>query len=254
MGTASFDRAFRRLTALTDYETMATVPTTSGPTVWPASRGSWRTWGAPARAGPSPGGREQGEGDDDGGLRLHPAGRGPARRLLLLPHLVHPPRGSCWTVGPCRGGTSPGRWTGSSAGAAAGGRGPRDVLRAHDRGGPPPLRGGGRGRGGAGGGMGGRLDATTAPPRCAVLLSSVSLDHTRQLGRTTAAIASEKAAAARRGRALLQRRASRLPRREGRGGPPAGRRGPPSSSGGPTGPRGGRSRPWRSAAPSRGST
>jgi dihydrofolate synthase/folylpolyglutamate synthase len=48
-------------------------------------------------------------------------------------------------------------------------------------------------------GMGGRLDATTAPLRAAVLLPSVSLDHTLQLGRTTALIAAEKAAAARRG-------------------------------------------------------
>jgi dihydrofolate synthase/folylpolyglutamate synthase len=48
-------------------------------------------------------------------------------------------------------------------------------------------------------GMGGRLDATSAPPRAAVLLASVSLDHVRQLGRTTARIAAEKAAAARRG-------------------------------------------------------
>jgi dihydrofolate synthase/folylpolyglutamate synthase len=48
-------------------------------------------------------------------------------------------------------------------------------------------------------GMGGRLDATTAQRRTAVLLTSVSLDHTGQLGRTTALIAAEKAATARRG-------------------------------------------------------
>jgi folylpolyglutamate synthase/dihydrofolate synthase len=48
-------------------------------------------------------------------------------------------------------------------------------------------------------GMGGRLDATTAAVAVAKVLTSVSLDHVRQLGRTRAAIAREKAAAARRG-------------------------------------------------------
>ncbi len=45
-------------------------------------------------------------------------------------------------------------------------------------------------------GMGGRLDATTAAESVCKVLTSVSLDHTRQLGRTRAAIAREKAAVA----------------------------------------------------------
>lgn len=48
-------------------------------------------------------------------------------------------------------------------------------------------------------GMGGRLDATTAADAKCVVLTSVSLDHTAQLGRTRKAIAREKAAAARKG-------------------------------------------------------
>jgi len=48
-------------------------------------------------------------------------------------------------------------------------------------------------------GMGGRLDATTAADAVCKVLTSVSLDHVRQLGRTRAAIAREKASAARRG-------------------------------------------------------
>ncbi|MCG3133169.1 MAG: Folylpolyglutamate synthase [Planctomycetes bacterium] len=52
-------------------------------------------------------------------------------------------------------------------------------------------------------GMGGRLDATTAADARGVVLTSVSLDHTAQLGRTRGAIAAEKAAAARRGRPFV---------------------------------------------------
>src|SRR6185436_11311385 len=52
-------------------------------------------------------------------------------------------------------------------------------------------------------GMGGRLDATTAADSVCKVLTSVSLDHTRQLGRTRAAIAREKAAVARRGVPLV---------------------------------------------------
>jgi len=48
-------------------------------------------------------------------------------------------------------------------------------------------------------GMGGRLDATTAATAVVKVLTSVSLDHVRQLGRTRAAIAREKAAVARQG-------------------------------------------------------
>jgi dihydrofolate synthase / folylpolyglutamate synthase len=48
-------------------------------------------------------------------------------------------------------------------------------------------------------GMGGRLDATTAATALCKVLTSVSLDHVQHLGRTRAAIAREKVAAARRG-------------------------------------------------------
>ncbi len=48
-------------------------------------------------------------------------------------------------------------------------------------------------------GMGGRLDATTAAAARIKVLTSVSLDHTAQLGTTREAIAAEKAACARRG-------------------------------------------------------
>jgi dihydrofolate synthase/folylpolyglutamate synthase len=49
-------------------------------------------------------------------------------------------------------------------------------------------------------GMGGRLDATTAADACAVALTSLSLDHTMQLGTTVESVAAEKAAAVRPGR------------------------------------------------------
>ncbi len=52
-------------------------------------------------------------------------------------------------------------------------------------------------------GMGGRLDATTAAEARVKVLTSVSLDHTQQLGRTRAAIAREKSAVARRGVPLI---------------------------------------------------
>ncbi len=52
-------------------------------------------------------------------------------------------------------------------------------------------------------GMGGRLDATTAADAVVKVLTSVSLDHTQHLGRTRAAIAGEKASAARRGVAFV---------------------------------------------------
>jgi len=52
-------------------------------------------------------------------------------------------------------------------------------------------------------GMGGRLDATTAAECALTVLTNISLDHTRQLGESEAAIATEKAAAARPGRPLL---------------------------------------------------
>lgn len=48
-------------------------------------------------------------------------------------------------------------------------------------------------------GMGGRLDATTAADAVVKVLTSISLDHTQHLGRTRAAIAGEKASAARHG-------------------------------------------------------
>lgn len=49
-------------------------------------------------------------------------------------------------------------------------------------------------------GMGGRLDATTAADACAVAVTSLSLDHTLQLGTTVESVAAEKAAAVRPGR------------------------------------------------------
>jgi dihydrofolate synthase/folylpolyglutamate synthase len=52
-------------------------------------------------------------------------------------------------------------------------------------------------------GMGGRLDATTAARAGCKVLTSVSLDHTRQLGRTRTAIAREKASVARKGVPLV---------------------------------------------------
>jgi folylpolyglutamate synthase/dihydrofolate synthase len=48
-------------------------------------------------------------------------------------------------------------------------------------------------------GMGGRLDATTAADARAVAVTSLSLDHTLQLGTTVASVAEEKAAAVREG-------------------------------------------------------
>jgi len=52
-------------------------------------------------------------------------------------------------------------------------------------------------------GMGGRLDATSAARARSVALTSLSLDHTEQLGTTLESIAREKAAAARPGRLFV---------------------------------------------------
>ncbi len=52
-------------------------------------------------------------------------------------------------------------------------------------------------------GMGGRLDATTAAHAIGVVLTTISLDHTKQLGTDLASIAAEKAAAARTGRPFI---------------------------------------------------
>ena len=58
-------------------------------------------------------------------------------------------------------------------------------------------------------GMGGRLDSTNVVHPLLSIITSISFDHTRQLGNTLAAIASEKAGILKRGPAGRERRARR---------------------------------------------
>jgi dihydrofolate synthase/folylpolyglutamate synthase len=52
-------------------------------------------------------------------------------------------------------------------------------------------------------GLGGRFDATNLAPACLSMITSISLDHTEELGSTIASIAREKAGIFRRGRPAL---------------------------------------------------
>jgi len=211
-----FDRAFRRLAALTDYETMATVPYHERTYGLRRIDALLRDLGHPCARLPVfqvVGSKGKGTAAAAAAAILEEAGV--RTGSYFSPHLSHP-----------------------SERILVGGRPvpARAFARAVDRVLPLALRLSGDDRptffelmtaaalllfeeAGCGAavleaGMGGRLDATTAPRRAAVLLTSVSLDHTAALGRTTAAIASEKAAAARRGVPFF----SAVPRRS-----PAGR-------------------------------
>ena len=52
-------------------------------------------------------------------------------------------------------------------------------------------------------GMGGRLDSTNVVHPAVSIITSISFDHTRQLGNTLAAIATEKAGICKRGRPVV---------------------------------------------------
>ncbi|HEU4395888.1 MAG TPA: cyanophycin synthetase [Planctomycetota bacterium] len=198
---SAFDRAFRRLAALTDYETMATVPYHERTYGLARIDALLRDLGRPCARRPViqvVGSKGKGTATAAAEAILRAAGV--RTGSYFSPHLEHPSERILLDGSPVPG---------------------RDFARAVDRVLPLALRRAGGERPtffelmtavalllfeeadcGAvvlEAGMGGRLDATTAPRRAAVLLTSVSLDHTAALGRTTAAIASEKAAAARRG-------------------------------------------------------
>jgi dihydrofolate synthase/folylpolyglutamate synthase len=197
----AYDRAFRRLAALTDYETMATVPYHERTYGLARMEALLRDIGRPCARRPVlqvVGSKGKGTTTAAAAAILRAAGLRVGS--YLSPHLSHPSERILLDGRPLPG---------------------RVFERAVARVLPAALRLSGADRptffelmtavallvfeeAGAGAvvleaGMGGRLDATTAPPRRAVLLASVSLDHVRQLGRTTARIAAEKAAAAHRG-------------------------------------------------------
>ncbi len=199
--SSSYDRAFRRLAALTDYETMATVPYHERTYGLSRMEALLRDLGRPCARRPVlqvVGSKGKGTTTAAAAAILRAAGLRVGS--YVSPHLSHPSERILLDGRPLPG---------------------RTFERAVARVLPLALRRAGQDRptffelmtavallvfeeAGAGAvvleaGMGGRLDATPAPPRRAVLLPSVSLDHVRQLGRTTARIAAEKAAAARRG-------------------------------------------------------
>jgi dihydrofolate synthase/folylpolyglutamate synthase len=195
------DRAFRRLAALTDYETMATVPYHERTYGLARIEALLRSLGNPcARRPVIQVVGSKGKGTTTTAVAAILKAAGLRAGAYLSPHLVHPSERILLDGRPVPGPV---------------------FARAVDRVLPRALRL-------AGGdrptffelmtavallvfeeegcdavvleaGMGGRLDATTAPRRSAVLLTSISLDHTGQLGRTTALIAAEKASTARRG-------------------------------------------------------
>jgi dihydrofolate synthase/folylpolyglutamate synthase len=196
----AWDRAFRRLAALTDYETMATVPYHERTYGLARIDALLRDLGRPCGRRPVlqvVGSKGKGTATAAAASILRAAGL--RTGSYFSPHLVHPSERILVDGRPVPG---------------------RDFARAVARVLPLALRRSGEERPtffelmtatalllfeeadcGAvvlEAGMGGRLDATTAPRRAAVLLTSVSLDHVAALGRTTAAIAAEKAAAARR--------------------------------------------------------
>ncbi len=198
MAPTDYDRAFRRLAALTDYETMATVPYHERTYGLSRARALLDDLGRPAERLPVlqvVGSKGKGTTTAAAAAILQAAGLRVGS--YFSPHLAHPSERILLAGRPLRG---------------------RVFARAVDRVLPRALR---RSEGerptffelmtavalllfeeeGADAvvleaGMGGRLDATTAARRSGVLLTSVSLDHTAQLGRTTALIAAEKAATA----------------------------------------------------------
>ena len=201
MPPSAFDRAFRRLASLTDYETMAAVPYHERTYGLARIDGLLDDLGRPFEGKPLlhvVGSKGKGTTTAAAAAILRASGY--RTGAYTSPHLVHPSERISVDGGPVPG---------------------KRFAAAVDRILPLALRRSGGERPtffelmtaaalllfeeeGCGAavleaGMGGRLDATTAPRRSAVLLTSVSLDHTAQLGRTTALIAAEKTAAARLG-------------------------------------------------------
>ena len=197
---SAYDRAFRRLAALTDYETMATVPyheRTYGLARIEALLGDLRRPCARRPVIQVVGSKGKGTTAAAAAAILGAAGLSVGS--YFSPHLVHPSERILLDGRPV-----PGRAFERAVARIlplALGRSGEDrptffelmtaaALLLFEEAGADAVV--------LEAGMGGRLDATTAPRRRAVLLSSVSLDHTRQLGGTAARIAAEKAAAARR--------------------------------------------------------
>lgn len=201
MASAAYDRAFRRLAALTDYETMATVPYHERTYGLSRVEALLDDLGRPAEGIPIlqvVGSKGKGTATTAAAAILGAAGLRVGS--YLSPHLAHPSERILLDGRPLPG---------SRFARAVDRVLPRALARAA---GDRPtffelmtavalllFEEEGAGAAVLEAGMGGRLDATSAPRRTAVLLTSVSLDHTAQLGRTRALIAGEKAAAARPG-------------------------------------------------------
>jgi dihydrofolate synthase/folylpolyglutamate synthase len=200
MATA-YDRAFRRLAALTDYETMASVPYHERTYGLARMESLLADLGGPcARRPVLQVVGSKGKGTTTTAAASILAAAGLRVGSYLSPHLAHPSERILLDGRPVPGAafaravdrTLP------RALARAGGDRPTffelmtaiALLLFEEAGADAVV---------LEAGMGGRLDATTAPPRAAVLLTGISRDHTAQLGGTAARIAAEKAAAARRG-------------------------------------------------------
>ncbi len=197
----AFDEAFARLAALTDYETMATVPYHERTYGLARAEGLLADLGAPAAGLPT----VQVVGSKGKGTCAHAAAAllraaGLRTGLYTSPHLVHPSERILLDGKPVAGeefAAGVERVLPLALGRAGGDR-PTffELMTAlalflFQRGGAQAVV--------LEAGMGGRLDATTAARRDGVLLTGVDLEHTAALGRTRVRIAREKAAAARRG-------------------------------------------------------
>jgi dihydrofolate synthase/folylpolyglutamate synthase len=198
---SAYDRAFRRLAALTDYETMATVPYHERTYGLARIEALLRGLGRPCAGRPVlqvVGSKGKGTTTAAAAAILRAAGL--RAGSYVSPHLAHPSERILLDGRPVSGRVFEAAVARVLPRALrlAGGERPTFfelmtavALLVFEEAGADAVV--------LEAGMGGRLDATTAPARAAVLLSSVSLDHTLQLGRTTSRIAAEKAAAARRG-------------------------------------------------------
>ncbi|MCK6480267.1 MAG: bifunctional folylpolyglutamate synthase/dihydrofolate synthase [Planctomycetes bacterium] len=201
MAPSAYDRAFRRLASLTDYETMATVPYHERTYRLARMDGLLDDLGRPFEGKPLlqvVGSKGKGTTTEAAASILRAGGL--RTGAYTSPHLVHPSERITVDGRPPGGGRFAAAVDRVLPLALARAEGDRAtffelmtavaLLLFEEEGCEAAV---------LEAGMGGRLDSTTAPRRTAVLLTSISLDHVKQLGRTTALIAAEKAGAARRG-------------------------------------------------------